>query len=208
MRQSRYLNGLRNAGSIPLQRKPILQGERVLLRMAARNDIAAIVQFFSQNKEFFQPTDPPRPSNFYTPGYWNRRVDSMAAEFIQDRACHLFIFDPASPASESAVIGYANLSNIIRGAFHACYLGYGIARQHEGKGFMSESLRMVIQFAFNQLALHRIMANYLPENEKSGRLLARLGFIQEGYARDYLFIGGKWRDHILTSLTNPHWLGR
>lgn len=181
--------------------------------MATRNDIGAIVHFFSENKAFFQPTDPPRPSNFYTPGYWSRRVESMTAEFIQDRACHLFIFDPAPPLSsaesaEPVVIGYANLSNIIRGAFHACYLGYGIDKTREGKGLMSESLRMVIQFAFNQLALHRIMANYLPENEKSGRLLARLGFIQEGYARDYLFIGGTWRDHILTSLTNPNWLGR
>jgi ribosomal-protein-alanine N-acetyltransferase len=47
------------------------------------------------------------------------------------------------------------------------------------------------------------MANYRPENERSGRLLQRLGFAREGYARDYLFIDGAWRDHVLTSLTTP-----
>lgn len=47
------------------------------------------------------------------------------------------------------------------------------------------------------------MANYVPTNERSGRLLRRLGFTVEGYARDYLFIDGAWRDHVLTSLTNP-----
>lgn len=193
------------SGAIPLRRKPILQGERVLLRMATKNDIAAILHFFSENKDFFRPTDPPRPSNFYTPGYWNRRVESMAVDFIQDRGCNFFIFDPHTHELERTIIGYANLSNIIRGAFHACYLGYGLAKSREGKGLMFESLRMLIQFAFNDLALHRIMANYLPENERSARVLSRLGFTVEGYARDYLFIGGKWSDHILSSLTNPSW---
>jgi ribosomal-protein-alanine N-acetyltransferase len=46
------------------------------------------------------------------------------------------------------------------------------------------------------------MANYVPTNERSGRLLRRLGFVVEGYARDYLFIGGRFQDHVLTALTN------
>lgn len=53
-----------------------------------------------------------------------------------------------------------------------------------------------IMFRFG---LHRIMANYCPENVRSGKLLARLGFEQEGLARDYLYLNGRWRDHILTS---------
>ena len=47
------------------------------------------------------------------------------------------------------------------------------------------------------------MANYLPINERSGRLLKRLGFKVEGYARDYIFINGAWQDHILTAMLNP-----
>ena len=47
------------------------------------------------------------------------------------------------------------------------------------------------------------MANYRPENDRSRKLLERLGFVREGLARDYLFIDGAWRDHVLTALTNP-----
>ncbi|MEK6579500.1 MAG: 30S ribosomal protein S5 alanine N-acetyltransferase, partial [Bdellovibrionota bacterium] len=36
-------------------------------------------------------------------------------------------------------------------------------------------------------------------------ILKRLGFETEGLAKDYLFIGGRWRDHVLNSLTNPNW---
>jgi ribosomal-protein-alanine N-acetyltransferase len=49
------------------------------------------------------------------------------------------------------------------------------------------------------------MANYLPENRRSARVLEKLGFRKEGEAKHYLYIDGKWRDHILTSLTNPDW---
>lgn len=115
------------------------------------------------------------------------------------------MFEASAEGGGSEVIGYANLSNIIRGAFHACYLGYGLAQERQGKGLMTESLRMVIEYAWNDLLLHRIMANYLPENERSARVLARLGFSIEGYARDYLFIGGAWRDHVLSALINPQW---
>jgi ribosomal-protein-alanine N-acetyltransferase len=65
---------------------------------------------------------------------------------------------------------------------------------------MYEALLKAIAFAFEHLKLHRIMANYMPRNERSGTLLRKLGFSPEGYARDYLKIAGKWEDHVLTAL--------
>ena len=58
-------------------------------------------------------------------------------------------------------------------------------------------------FAFAELRLHRIMANYRPENTRSAQVLERLGFRREGIAHDYLFIDGAWRDHVLTALVHP-----
>jgi ribosomal-protein-alanine N-acetyltransferase len=100
------------------------------------------------------------------------------------------------------MVGDVSLTNIARGPFQACYLGYRLDRQSEGRGLMSEALKAVIAHAFGALKLHRIMANYVPTNERSARVLRRLGFVVEGYARDYLFLEGRWKDHCLTSLTN------
>jgi ribosomal-protein-alanine N-acetyltransferase len=52
---------------------------------------------------------------------------------------------------------------------------------------------------FERMNLPRLMANYMPTNEQSGRLLRKLGFSVEGYARDYLLLQGTWKDHPLTS---------
>ena len=103
------------------------------------------------------------------------------------------------------MIGKVNLTQVARGPFQACYLGYAIDQEEQGKGKMFEATKLAIDYALHELQLHRIMANYLPTNERSARLLRRLGFVVEGYARDYLYINGAWRDHILASLTNLNW---
>jgi [ribosomal protein S5]-alanine N-acetyltransferase len=94
-------------------------------------------------------------------------------------------------------------SNIIRSVFQASHLGYKLAEHAQHHGYMTEAARAGIEFAFGILRLHRIMANYLPHNHRSGAVLNRLGFKSEGFAEAYLFINGKWQDHVLTSLVNP-----
>lgn len=70
---------------------------------------------------------------------------------------------------------------------------------------MYEALQPALRYMQRQQRMHRIMANYMPHNQRSGNLLARLGFVREGYAKNYLLIDGKWQDHVLTALTNNDW---
>lgn len=181
---------------------PKLHGRRVQLRLPAASDVRAITSFFRENAEHFRPTDPTRSPEFFTDEYWAERVGVITNLYQEDRACNLFIFPPRG---KPTVLGYAHLSNIIRGVFQACYLGYALDAREQGKGLMTEALELTIEFAWKELNLHRIMANYMPWNERSGAVLRRLGFTVEGYARDYLFINGKWQDHIMTALHNPSW---
>jgi ribosomal-protein-alanine N-acetyltransferase len=70
---------------------------------------------------------------------------------------------------------------------------------------MYEGLSLAIDYVFKELNMHRIMANHAPQNLRSARLLKRLGFQPEGYAREYLMVHGEWQDHVLNSLTNRDW---
>lgn len=117
----------------------------------------------------------------------------------QDRAYPLIAFDH----SGRNILATFTFANIVRGAFQACHLGYGVAAPMQGQGLMLEILRPGIAWALGELGLHRVMANYMPRNERSAKLLAQLGFEREGYAKRYLQIAGVWEDHILTALVRP-----
>ena len=65
---------------------------------------------------------------------------------------------------------------------------------------MFKALRATLPFAFGPLALHRLEAACIPENEASRNLLRKLAFREEGRALRYLQINGEWRDHVLFGL--------
>lgn len=171
---------------------PLLTTERALLRIA----------YFTTNHAHLAPFSALRPPTFLTDAFWQEHVTRNLDDFHTDRSLRLFIFDRARP---DTIIGETNFNGFMRGAGQFCYLGYTIAADYQGRGYMHEALQAAIAYVFAELHMHRIMANYLPHNQRSGKLLRRLGFVVEGYARDYLLIDGAWQDHILTSLTNPAW---
>ncbi|MCC5634993.1 ribosomal protein S5-alanine N-acetyltransferase [Nostoc sp. CHAB 5844] len=181
---------------------PIITSDRLLLRIAIKEDIPQILRYFIENKSYLTPFYPKWGDNFFTEEYWQYQLENTFLEFIHDQSLKLFIFSKKNP---NLIIGTINFNNFIRGAAHFCYVGYSLAETEQGKGYMTEGLKAAIQYVFDDLNFHRVMANYMPHNQRSGNVLKRLGFVVEGYARDYLLINGKWQDHILTSLTNPDW---
>jgi [ribosomal protein S5]-alanine N-acetyltransferase len=103
------------------------------------------------------------------------------------------------------IVALVHLLHIMRGPRQDAILGYSVDREHQGKGIATEAAGAVVRFAFDELNLHRLATGYYPHNVASGKVLRKLGFNVEGYARDYLYIDGAWRDSILVSLINDEW---
>jgi ribosomal-protein-alanine N-acetyltransferase len=100
------------------------------------------------------------------------------------------------------IIGTVGFNNIVKGAFLSCHLGYKLDKDEINKGYITEAIQKGIDIVFNELGLHRIEANILPENKRSLRVVEKLGFYNEGLAYKYLKINGKWEDHIHMVLLN------
>lgn len=186
-----------------------LETPRLRLEIARPGHEEALARFFAENfADHLARWSPPAPPEGHTPAWFASKLPGFAEEFEKGLSARWILF--ARDADASRPLGSANVTQVVRGPFQAAYLGYQVAKSHEGRGLMAEALRAVIGHAFGEMRLHRLMANHRPENERSGRVLERLGFVREGIAREYLFIGGAWRDHVLTSLTNrafdPAWL--
>jgi ribosomal-protein-alanine N-acetyltransferase len=159
-----------------------------------------IAEFFRENDEHLKPWDPPRPEGLFTTAFWSVECERAIDDFRDGAVVRWLLF---AKDDGTRVIGRINFTQIVRGPFQSCMLGYAIDHRCQGRGLMREALEATVGYAFDVLNLHRVQANYLPRNARSGRLLARLGFATEGLARNYLYIDGAWRDHVISARINP-----
>jgi ribosomal-protein-alanine N-acetyltransferase len=178
-----------------------LETERLRITTLGPEDARRVARFYEENQAHLSPFAPPRPSGFCTEPYWALRLIQARRELATGQAIHLFLTRKDDP--DSRVIGTVTLSPIVRGPLQSANLGYDLDRHHQGRGLMTEAVRRVVQYAFEDLALHRLAAGYVPHNVRSAKLLRGLGFVVEGHARSFLFVGGAWQDHVQTGLVNP-----
>jgi ribosomal-protein-alanine N-acetyltransferase len=179
----------------------ILSTRRLLIRTLAGTDAEAIAAFHRRNREHLAPWEPLRDESFFTADHWHAEIPRLLESTRAGTLVPFLLLPPAD--THGPVLGRCTLSNVVRGAFQAAHLGFSLDRDAVGRGLMHEALKAVLRYAFEDLGLHRVMANYMPANVRSAALLRRLGFVPEGFARDYLRIAGGWQDHVLTSLVNP-----
>jgi ribosomal-protein-alanine N-acetyltransferase len=181
----------------------LLTTERLHLAMLPPDAAGRVLAYHQVNEEHLGPVSPARPPTFFTLMYWRTRLAQDREDLRNDTALRLYLLPREQPVTSAPVIGTVSFTNIRRGPLQAAELGYGLDFRYEGKGLMTEALRAACTHAFEALGLHRIQASHLPENLRSAAVLRRLGFVVEGYARDYLLINGHWRDHVLTGLVAP-----
>lgn len=178
--------------------KPVIQTERATLEILPPVDARLMLEYYLENDEHLRCWEPKRNKEFLTLKNWEKLLQ-YNIELYQSGSALRF---SALNKERTKVIGTCNFSNIVYGAFQACNLGYSITKPLQGTGLMVEIISSGIKYMFDEMSIHRIMANYIPRNHRSGALLKRLNFEQEGLAKKYLKINGKWQDHILTSKIN------
>ena len=173
--------------------RPLIRTPNLYLRAPQAGDHAAWALLRMESRDFLTPWEPTWNEDDLTRASFRLRAKRAAREISTDEAYSLFIFETGT----ETLIGGLTLGLIRRGVAQACTLGYWMGRRHAGKGHMTEAVRGAVRFAFSDLALHRVEAACLPNNEPSRRLLERVGFQHEGMARAYLKINGNWADHLL-----------
>jgi ribosomal-protein-alanine N-acetyltransferase len=180
---------------------PLLTTERLLLLVPGPKDARRMLWYVLENRDHLAPWEPVRFQAYFTEEFWRQELAAAQREYLEGLSLRLVLVESGDPGGP--IVGTANFRNIVRGVFQACHLGYSLDHRFQGRGLMQEALTAAIAHVFEELGLHRVMANYMPHNERSARLLQRLGFTVEGQAKSYLFLDGAWRDHVLTSLVNP-----
>lgn len=178
-----------------------IRGEGIYLRPSEMRDYSEWSSLRERSRAFLTPWEPIWPVDDLTRASFRYRVRRHAEEMARDEAYTFFVFRE----EDDVLLGGLSFGHVRRGVSQATTLGYWMGEPHAGKGYMTRAVRAACAYMFEKQGMHRVEAACLPTNEPSKRLLERVGFKQEGYARSYLNINGQWRDHLLFALleTDP-----
>ncbi|HSL75271.1 MAG TPA: GNAT family protein [Ilumatobacteraceae bacterium] len=183
-----------------------LYGRRVVLRPLAANDFRSWSEVRQRNAEWLTVWEPSRPAHQPDPVTDRSAFAARCQQRDRDRTAGtafqfgLFV--------DHQVAGEVNLNNVIRGAMQSGTIGYWIDQRHAGNSYVAEAVVVVLQFAFEQLLLHRIEICIVPRNTRSRRVVEKLAIRDEGIAQRYLEINGTWEDHIRYGITTEEWEAR
>ncbi|MFS1512089.1 GNAT family N-acetyltransferase [Chengkuizengella sp. SCS-71B] len=173
---------------------------RLILKIIDESYAEKVVEYLNKNKEFLTPWSPLVNEEFYTVQFQSRKLKEDLTNIKDKSMLKVWIFKKEDDTEE--IIGSISLNNIVRGVFQSCHMGYQLSQQEINQGYITEAINKVIEYAFNELQLHRIEANIMPRNKASLRAVEKLGFESEGLAKKYLKINGKWEDHIHMVILN------
>jgi [ribosomal protein S5]-alanine N-acetyltransferase len=102
---------------------------------------------------------------------------------------------------EDRFVGQLTVNNVVHGALRSAHIGYWVDQAVAGRGIITAAVALATDHCFGPVGLHRIQIDIRPENAASRRVVAKLGFREEGYLVRYLDIDGAWRDHVSYALT-------
>lgn len=172
--------------------------QEIFIRQLEFSDAEDLLKLEVENGDFFQPYGPLKDEKFYTLDGQVERIKNWVSLAEQDSVYAFGIFLTDS----KQLIGIVTLSEVARGNYQSCWIGYSLDRKQNGKGYMTKAVKLVVDYGFNELNLHRIEAGVMPHNIRSMKVLEKAGFHKEGIAIENVKINGKWENHQTLAIVN------
>ena len=173
--------------------------EKIYIKLFEKKDAEALLQLEVKNKDFFKDYSIKREDEFYTLAFQEKLIKTWEINIKNDVDYHFGIF----MCSDDYLIGSVNLYQVKRDPVFSAIVGYVLDKDQNGKGYMTEAVKQLVDFAFEEIHLHRLEAGVMPHNIGSIRVLEKAGFHKEGIAKSNVKINGQWKDHQILAIINP-----
>ena len=173
--------------------KITLETQRLKMVSLDGTDTEQFFDFLMRNKEYFRRWSPEYEENYFSVWYHKAWLESIEKDMKEGRHIKFGVYLKTNP---NRIIGSVSFSNIIKGIFQSCFMGYRVDENETKKGYASEAIARCVKYMFEEIKIHRIEANIMPVNSASIRVMEKLRFENEGLAKKYLKVNGVWEDHL------------
>jgi RimJ/RimL family protein N-acetyltransferase len=178
-----------------------LESERLLLRPFAASDLEALLSIHSH----------PEVARWL---YWEPRDEAEVKAALQEKIAGARLERDGDGLSlavvlraTSEVIGDATLF-LLSVEHRQGEIGFLFHPDHHGRGYATEAAELLLQLAFEELALHRVIGRLEPRNEASARVLERLGMRREAHFVENELVKGEWQSELVYALLEREWWAR
>ena len=163
----------------------------ITIKLLKESDAQELFKFELKNRAFFERVGFPRGDNYYELNNFNAIIKELIEEQEKGLISMYLIKN-----HNGMILGRINLSSIVRGSFNKAELGYRIGEEHQGKGYATSAVKLILDEAVNNHRLHRMEAGTSPDNIGSQIVLIKNGFQFVGRYNKYIYKNGKWCDSI------------
>jgi [ribosomal protein S5]-alanine N-acetyltransferase len=168
----------------------------VRLRPLRRSDQRTWMALRAQNAAWLEPWDATSPVPLRGPRpSFGEFVRSLSSQARSGGSL------PFAVDYDGLLVGQLTVTGIMYGSLRSGSIGYWVSQHVAGRGIIPTAVALATDHCFEVLGLHRVEVNIRPENAPSLRVVARLGFRDEGLRERYLHIGDEWCDHRSFALT-------
>jgi RimJ/RimL family protein N-acetyltransferase len=178
-------------------RLPILTTPRLTLRWITSGDVDALFHIFSNTEVMRYWSTPPLADRAAAVALMQDIHDSFAQQSMLKWG--------VARQTDNRLIGTTTLFHLDLDNRRA-EIGYALARDSWGQGFMQEALQALLSYCFETLNLRRLEADVDPRNKGSIKTLERLGFQREGFLRERWEVGGEIQDALFYGLLRSEWI--
>ncbi|MBD8112168.1 GNAT family N-acetyltransferase [Priestia megaterium] len=178
----------------------MIEGHAIYLRPLTVSDAHDSLRLQKDNRGFFEQFSMIREHSFYTLESQVEKIQRHEENRKNDEEYYFGLFQKEN----NKLIGTISLFQVLRESLQSAFIGYFLDQHHNGKGYATEAVKVLVGYAFEELHLHRIEAGVMPRNLPSQRVLEKAGFHREGIARKNVNINGIWEDHQVLAILNPN----
>ncbi len=165
---------------------------KVSVKLLSIDDADSLFEFEVENRCYFESIGLSRSNSYYNRASFQEIIERLVAEQEKDIHYMYLVMN-----TQGEVIGRVNLTDVIKEPLKKAELGYRMGEKHQGKGYATTAVKLIVKQAGLVHKLHRIEAGTSPQNIGSQIVLIKSGFLFVGKYSQYIMQGDSWADSLL-----------
>lgn len=164
----------------------------ISIKLLDHSCMEKLLEFELLNKDFFEKTCPPRGDSYYDVNNFKDIIEELISQQEKGLVYMYIIYNKLNQ-----IVGRVNLVDVKREHDNKAELGYRIGEIHQGNGYATQAVNLILKEAYKNHSLHKVIAGTSSKNIASQNVLIKNGFEFVAKQENFILLNGEWHHNII-----------